>query len=171
MLPVNRRGLHRRHSTGDPSKRTRPPSPIFPPFFYPSLTTDLYSDCPGPLSATFGKIHNYPVTGAGFEQAWRSMAFSLIYTQRAPTRMWPQAASKPAVLLSRIFSSPLTSTRDALGSGRAAFSILPWGPDLGTRRKILLRWVPRYRRTPDSRFPVLFSTAMFIRRNTFWFRR
>ena len=45
-------------ATGDPSKRTRPPSPIFPPFFYPSLTTDLYSDCPGPLWATFGKIRN-----------------------------------------------------------------------------------------------------------------
>src|SRR6266550_1782478 len=30
----------------------------FPPFFYPSLTTDLYSDCPGPLPATFGKIRN-----------------------------------------------------------------------------------------------------------------
>src|SRR6266480_7268775 len=65
------------------------------------------------------------------------MAFSLIYTQRAPTRMWPQAVSKPAVLSSRTFSSPLTSTRDAQGSGRAVFSTFPWDPDLGTRRKIL----------------------------------
>src|SRR5438876_1649477 len=171
MLAVSRRGLRRLHPTGDPSKRTRPPSPIFPPFFYPSLTTDLYSDCPGLLSATFGKIRNSPGTGAAFEQAWRRMAFSLIYTQRAPTRMWPQAVSKPAVLSSRIFSSLLTSTRDAQGSGRGVFSTLRWGPDLGTRRKILLRSVPRYRRTPDSRFPVLSLTAIFIRRNTFWFRR
>ena len=44
-------------------------------------------------------------------------------------------------------------------------------PDLGTRRKILLRSVPRYRRTPDSRFPVPSSTPMFIRWNIFWFRR
>jgi hypothetical protein len=43
------------------------------------------------LSATFGKIRNSPVTGAAFERPWRSMAFSLIYTQPAPTRMWPQA--------------------------------------------------------------------------------
>src|SRR6059058_6039008 len=74
------------------------------------------------------------------------MAFSLIYTQRAPTRMWPQAVSKPAVLSSRIFSSVLTSTPDAQGSGRAVFSTLPSGPDWGTRRKILLRLDPRHRR-------------------------
>ena len=80
---MSRRRLCRLHPTGAPSQPTRPPSPIFPPFFYPSLTTDLYSDCPGPLPATFGKIRNSPVIGAAFEQAWRSMAFSLIYTQRA----------------------------------------------------------------------------------------
>src|SRR6266550_972950 len=28
------------------------------PVLLASLTTDLYSDCPGPLSATFGKIRN-----------------------------------------------------------------------------------------------------------------
>src|SRR5438477_12360164 len=31
------------------------------------------------------------------------MAFSLICTQRAPTRMWPQAVSKPAVLGEKYF--------------------------------------------------------------------
>src|ERR1700730_18425161 len=84
------------------------------------------------------------------------MAFSLIYTQRAPTRMSPQAVSKPAVLSFRIFSSLLTSTPDAQGSGRAVFSTLPWAPDLGIQQKIPLRPVRRYRRTPNSRFPVLF---------------
>src|SRR6266568_5816387 len=49
------------------------------------------------------------------------MAFSLIYTQPPPTRMWPQGVSKPAALSSRIFSSLLTSTRDAQGSGRGLF--------------------------------------------------
>src|SRR2546430_6036812 len=58
-----------------------------------------------------------------------------------------------------------------VGLWPGVFSTLPWGPDLGTRRKILLRSVPRHRRTPDSRFPVLSSTPMFIRRNIFWFRR
>jgi len=58
MLAVSCRELRRLHATGDPSKRTRPPSRIFLPFFCPSLTTDLYSDCPGQLSATFGKIRN-----------------------------------------------------------------------------------------------------------------
>src|SRR6266480_1391616 len=44
------------------------------------------------------------------------------------------------------------------------------GSRFGDSAKNTLRSVPRYRRTPDSRFPVLFSTAIFIRRNTFWFR-
>src|SRR6266550_7125059 len=70
MRAVSRRSLRRLHPTGDPSKRTRPPSPIFPPFFYPSLTTDLYSDCPGLLWAIFGKIRNRLVIGAASEEAW-----------------------------------------------------------------------------------------------------
>ena len=56
-----------------------------------------------------------------------------------------------------------------IDTGRAG--LWPGGPDLETRRKILLRSVPRHRRTPASRFPVRSSTAIFIRRNTFWSRR
>src|SRR5207244_7097173 len=63
------------------------------------------------------------------------MAFSLIYTQRAPTRMWPQGVSKPAALSSRIFSSLLTSTRDAQGSGRGSFPLYRGVPIWGLGEK------------------------------------
>src|SRR5438477_11571918 len=40
------------------------------------------------------------------------MAFSLICTQRAPTRMWPQAVSKPAVLGEKYFYGRFLGTAE-----------------------------------------------------------
>jgi len=57
------------------------------------------------------------------------------------------------------------------GSGRAVFSTLPSAPDLGIGEKYFYRVGSSVPQNTGLAFPGPFLDVMFIRRNTFWFRR
>src|SRR5436189_171161 len=99
------------------------------------------------------------------------MAFSLIYYSTSSYQNVASGGLKTGSSFVENLQLSINVDTGRAGLWPGGLFTLPLGPDLGTRREILLRSVPPYRRTPDSRFPVLSSTAIFIRRNTFSFRR
>jgi hypothetical protein len=104
-------------------------SPVLLPFFNNGPVFGL----PGTVVGDFWQ--NTQLTGdwGGFRT---SLAEHGIFCDLYSTSSYQDVASgglKTGSSFVEIFSSVLTSTRDAQGSGRAVFSTFPWGPELGTR--------------------------------------
>jgi len=125
------------------------------PVLYPSLITDPYSDCRDRCRRLLAKYATDSDWG-GFRTSLAEHAFSLIYTQRAPTRSGLSGLKTGSSFVENI--QLCIHRHGSAGLWPGVFFHLTWGPIRGLREKY---FYGRFLGTAEHRTRV---SASFLRR-------